>query len=149
MSGVRTRVLGPQLSGLCQPDGNVRNPPMGRRAIRAASVVRGCGRAQVQVYRNAEGAVSDPHQLYRRYAREPDNGAGVAEEDLPRLADLFFTTKDAGKGTGLGLAIVHNVVASHGGRIELSSAPGDGLRVVLRLPGVAGSGRKSPGVGAS
>ncbi|MEM9383020.1 MAG: ATP-binding protein, partial [Planctomycetota bacterium] len=39
-----------------------------------------------------------------------------------------------GKGTGLGLAIVHNVVAAHGGRVLLTSRPGEGFRVELELP---------------
>ncbi len=63
-----------------------------------------------------------------------DDGPGVAHEDLPRIADLFFTTKDVGKGTGLGLGIVHRVVHQHGGTVELASEPGRGLRVEIRLP---------------
>jgi signal transduction histidine kinase len=63
-----------------------------------------------------------------------DDGPGADQETLARAADLFFTTKDAGQGTGLGLAIVHNVVATHGGTVRLSSAPGHGFRVDVRLP---------------
>lgn len=63
-----------------------------------------------------------------------DDGPGVAAEDLPRIADLFFTTKDVGKGTGLGLAIVHRVVHQHGGTVHLASEPGRGLRVEIVLP---------------
>ncbi len=63
-----------------------------------------------------------------------DDGPGVAREDLPRLADLFFTTKEVGKGTGLGLSIVHQVVHRHGGSVHLSSEPGRGLRVEIALP---------------
>ncbi len=63
-----------------------------------------------------------------------DDGPGVAPEDLPRIADLFFTTKDVGKGTGLGLAIVHRVVHQHGGTVHLASEPGRGLRVEIVFP---------------
>ena len=63
-----------------------------------------------------------------------DDGPGVEPAELQRVADLFYTTKEAGKGSGLGLAIVHNVVASHGGRIELDSADGGGFRVTIDLP---------------
>ncbi|MBI5363956.1 MAG: sensor histidine kinase, partial [Planctomycetes bacterium] len=70
-----------------------------------------------------------------------DDGPGVSEELLPRVADLFFTTKDAGKGTGLGLAIVHNVVAAHGGRVLLSNAKPRGLRVELRFRVARGAER--------
>ncbi len=63
-----------------------------------------------------------------------DNGPGVAAESLPRISDAFYTTKEVGKGTGLGLAIVQNVVASHGGRVELFSRKDDGFRAVIHLP---------------
>jgi signal transduction histidine kinase len=63
-----------------------------------------------------------------------DNGPGVSADELPRIADAFYTTKDVGRGTGLGLAIVHNVAASHGGRVELFSTSGQGLRAEIRLP---------------
>ncbi len=63
-----------------------------------------------------------------------DDGPGVAPENLPRIADLFFTTKEVGRGTGLGLSIVHQVVAAHGGRVFLSNASGGGFQVEIRLP---------------
>jgi signal transduction histidine kinase len=63
-----------------------------------------------------------------------DDGPGVSEEDLPRIADAFYTTKEIGKGTGLGLAIVHNVATSHGGRVEMRSRPGAGFRAEIHLP---------------
>jgi signal transduction histidine kinase len=63
-----------------------------------------------------------------------DNGPGVSAAELPRIADAFYSTKEVGRGTGLGLAIVHNVAASHGGRVELSSPPGEGFRARIRLP---------------
>jgi signal transduction histidine kinase len=63
-----------------------------------------------------------------------DDGPGVRAEELARVADLFYTTKDVGKGTGLGLSIVHGVVTSHGGRVHLESTPGVGFRVELSLP---------------
>ena len=63
-----------------------------------------------------------------------DNGPGVSGDELERVSDLFYTTKQVGQGTGLGLAVVHNVVASHRGRVLLSSRPGQGFRVELRFP---------------
>lgn len=63
-----------------------------------------------------------------------DDGPGIDEELLARVADAFFTTKEQGKGTGLGLAIVHNIVAAHGGRVLLEGRPGLGLRVIIELP---------------
>ncbi len=69
-----------------------------------------------------------------------DDGPGVDEAELERVADLFYTTKDPGRGTGLGLAIVHGVAKEHGGRVELWSRPGEGFRATLRLPIAAGGG---------
>ncbi|HEX6362506.1 MAG TPA: ATP-binding protein [Albitalea sp.] len=54
-----------------------------------------------------------------------DSGCGVAAELQSRIFEPFFTTKPRGEGTGLGLHIVQEIVARHGGRVELSSRPGD------------------------
>lgn len=63
-----------------------------------------------------------------------DNGPGVERSELGRVLDLFYTTKEVGRGTGLGLALVHNVVAGHGGRLELDSELDQGFHVRVLLP---------------
>lgn len=63
-----------------------------------------------------------------------DDGSGVAPNDLPRVFEPFFTTKPPGKGTGLGLTMARNIVSQYGGAIELSSQPGRGTTVIVRLP---------------
>jgi len=63
-----------------------------------------------------------------------DNGCGMDEEELARCMDPFFTTKDVGEGTGLGLSVAQNIVANHGGKIDLRSERGRGTTVVLTLP---------------
>src|SRR5204863_211950 len=55
-------------------------------------------------------------------------------DDLARCTDLFFTTKDVGEGTGLGLAVAHNIVANHGGRLDIASERGRGTTVTLSFP---------------
>jgi len=63
-----------------------------------------------------------------------DNGIGLRTEDISRVFDLFFTTKEVGEGTGLGLSIAHNVIQNHGGSLRLSGAPGKGAEVEILLP---------------
>ncbi len=54
-----------------------------------------------------------------------DNGPGMPPEVRDRVFEPFYTTKPPGSGTGLGLHISHNVVARHGGRINIRSQPGE------------------------
>jgi len=62
-----------------------------------------------------------------------DNGVGIAEEDLGRIFEPFWTTKGV-KGTGLGLASSYGIVRRHGGSIEAESKPGDGAVFMVGLP---------------
>ena len=66
-----------------------------------------------------------------------DSGSGIPDEVRKRLFEPFYTTKEPGKGTGLGLHISHNVVAQHGGRIEVESEPGRTCFIVT-LPASSG-----------
>lgn len=63
-----------------------------------------------------------------------DNGAGIAEEDLPHVFQPFFTTKEKANGIGLGLAIVHGIVENHKGKIEVSSVRGTETTVSITIP---------------
>lgn len=67
-----------------------------------------------------------------------DSGAGIDPEVLPRIFDLYFTTKP--EGTGVGLAVTHQIVTAHGGTIEVASTPGAGTRMTIRLPRAIGEG---------
>ncbi len=60
-----------------------------------------------------------------------DNGCGIAEQDLPRIFYPFYSTK--GSGSGLGLAITSNIVAAHGGTIDVASRAGEGAAFIVRL----------------
>jgi signal transduction histidine kinase len=63
-----------------------------------------------------------------------DRGCGIAAEHMNAVFDPFFTTKQRGEGTGLGLTIAAGIVRNHGGRINLTSAPGRGTTVTVRWP---------------
>ncbi len=63
-----------------------------------------------------------------------DTGMGIPEADLPKIFDLFFTTKE--KGTGIGLAICRKIIEDHGGKIAVKSAPAQGTSVQIKLPHV-------------
>ncbi|WP_307807782.1 sensor histidine kinase [Nocardioides xinjiangensis] len=65
-----------------------------------------------------------------------DEGSGVAEADRPHVFDRFYRAEEsrAMPGSGLGLAIVRQVVDRHGGRVEVSQAPGGGARFSLWIP---------------
>jgi signal transduction histidine kinase len=73
-----------------------------------------------------------------------DTGAGMSEETLARIFDLFFTTKP--QGTGLGMAISRSVVDLHGGELTVHSVQGQGTRVVARLPLEIVTDREGTGV---
>ncbi len=71
--------------------------------------------------------------------RVRDDGTGVPREQRERIFAPFFTTKAPGRGTGLGLAIGREIVAMHGGTLELSGDVDAGAEFVINLP------RRQPG----
>ena len=96
---------------------------------------------------NAEQAMLEAHgggSLTVRTRHDPegesvvlevtDNGPGIPDEEQSKVFDPFFTTKDVGKGTGLGLSVAYAIVQEHGGRIWLTSKPGEGTSFFVELP---------------
>jgi len=63
-----------------------------------------------------------------------DSGHGIAPEDLDKIFNPFFTTKEVGKGTGLGLTVVHGIVQEHGGQIKVESETQKGTTFRILLP---------------
>jgi PAS domain S-box-containing protein len=61
-----------------------------------------------------------------------DNGCGIPMDDLPKIFDPFFSTRQG--GTGLGLSVVSQIIGKHGGLITAESEPGSGTKVRFSLP---------------
>ena len=100
---------------------------------------------------NAVHAMPEGGELGIRCSREDaawlaidvsDTGTGISDEQTRHLFDAFYSTKRFGAGTGLGLAISKEIVERHGGSIAVSSTPGRGTTVTVRLP-VGEDGGKS------
>ncbi len=70
-----------------------------------------------------------------------DTGYGIETEDLGKIFDSFFTTKE--NGTGLGLAIAKGIVDEHGGSISVESDVGKGTTVTVMLPPISKNGRSN------
>jgi signal transduction histidine kinase len=64
--------------------------------------------------------------------RVEDSGVGIPPEHLPKIFDLYFTTKE--RGTGVGLSMVYRIVQLHDGEIEVQSTPGRGTTFKVLLP---------------
>ena len=61
-----------------------------------------------------------------------DTGVGIPPENLQKIFDLYFTTKE--KGSGIGLSMVYRIVQLHDGEVEVQSTPGRGTRFRLMFP---------------
>ena len=91
---------------------------------------------------NAVDSVSDNGIIHIRTGEQDgfvwfeveDNGCGIQADELPRIFDPFYTTKDVGNGTGLGLHFAQTVVANHGGSIRVCSDVGSGSVFRVELP---------------
>lgn len=68
------------------------------------------------------------------YVEISDTGCGIPENALPKIFDLFFTTKEEGKGTGLGLGTVQGIIEKHGGKIKVKETSAKGTTFQISLP---------------
>jgi len=62
-----------------------------------------------------------------------DTGIGIPKENLNKLFNPFFTTKEKGKGVGLGLSVVHGIIGKHKGKIDVKSEANVGTTFTIYL----------------
>lgn len=95
------------------------------------------GSVSVAISETSEAEVAEASMLpsghYLRI-RVTDEGNGIAESDIAKITEPFYTTKEAGKGTGLGLSMVLGFVQQSGGRLLITSKIGSGTTIDMILP---------------
>ena len=97
-------------------------------------------RAFLNLIINSMQAIKDSGEINIRVDEEKgnylvtieDTGTGIDEENMTKIFNPFFTTKE--KGSGLGLSIVRNIIEGHEGTITIENAEGSGIRVIIYLP---------------
>ncbi|RME03458.1 MAG: hybrid sensor histidine kinase/response regulator [Planctomycetota bacterium] len=100
----------------------------------------------VNLLLNAKDALEEKNpprkQIYIRtfcqnqniFVKIKDNGIGIERENLEKIFDPFYTTKEVGVGTGLGLAISYGIITELHGRIECQSQKGEWTQFTITLP---------------
>jgi signal transduction histidine kinase len=63
-----------------------------------------------------------------------DSGSGISKENISKIVNPFYTTKQAGEGTGLGLSITFAIIKDHKGSIEFESEENEYTTVIVKLP---------------
>ena len=91
----------------------------------ATHAIKGEGEVRIWAMPGRDGMVG---------IRVSDTGKGIPEENLAKIFDPFFSTKDVGHGTGLGLFVAHDIITRHGGSIGVKSVQGQGTTFHMRIP---------------
>jgi PAS domain S-box-containing protein len=99
--------------------------------VNAAHAIEDAGRNVETGVIKVRTELSEDHVV----VRISDNGCGIPSENLTKLYEPFFTTKEVGRGTGQGLAIARSiVVGKHAGELDVVSTVDSGSEFTLRLP---------------
>ncbi|MHB8973712.1 MAG: sensor histidine kinase [Pirellulaceae bacterium] len=134
--GAELRVIVPQSQMWVSADAQQLEQVITNLVMNALQAISDNGRVEVCVFRSLHDTSPGKEQLDGEYASfsVSDDGAGIAEENLERIFEPFYTTKDVGEGTGLGLSVTHGIVSELGGRIDVQSHPGKGSCFTVFLP---------------
>jgi signal transduction histidine kinase len=89
---------------------------------------------QASADNNGSVSVSCTEKEFYVDVRVRDTGAGIPPDQINKIFDPYFTTKQSKSGTGLGLYITKKVVEDHAGSIKVDSTPGEGTTFTIRLP---------------
>jgi signal transduction histidine kinase len=103
------------------------------------------GKEQALVTLSAENTTLEDPKTVEEFAIEPgnyvritveDNGKGISPDNLDKIFDPYFSTKNSvtQKGLGLGLALCYSIIKKHKGHIQVDSAEGKGTKVTFYLP---------------
>ena len=90
--------------------------------LNAKDAMPGGGTLKVAAQRSVEGYVEIDVE---------DSGIGISASELPKIFDLYYTTKEA--GSGIGLSLVYRIVQLHDGDVEVHSTPNVGTRFTIKL----------------
>ena len=101
-------------------------------------------RAFANIVENADKALGEAgggelridgfHDSGRVTVRLADNGGGIRPNDIDRVFDPFFTTREVGDGQGMGLSISQGIIAQHGGTVKVENSPDGGAAFTIELP---------------
>lgn len=107
--------------------------------INARDAMNGKGRINIQLSQinNLNHECSGCHEKFSGNFVQiivSDTGTGIKPEDLQRIFDPFYTTKEVGRGSGMGLAMVHGIMHDHDGHILVETEMDKGSRFTLLFP---------------
>lgn len=111
-------------------DGNQIEQVLVNLFINAIEAMPGGGKLMILTRTFKEG--EDPLHPSWIKIKVKDTGVGIPREHLKNIFDPFFSTKET--GTGLGLPISLGIIEAHGGTLRITSQPGEGTRVTIKLP---------------
>jgi signal transduction histidine kinase len=131
---------GVTLSSVCPPnvpaieaDPSIMRQALVNLAKNAIQAMPSGGRLDVTCAAGRDGRVE---------IRVKDTGVGISPENLAKIFDLYFTTKQA--GTGIGLSLVYRTIQLHNGDIDVESTPGKGTTFIIKMPQARGEAVAPP-----